>query len=110
MEPGLGIAEYPAMPKRGPYDKKPRPAPPKWRKTHILEWRKHRGLTQEQLAEAVDLSPGQISDLEQGLTGYSPESLQALADALKVTRGQLLDQSPPSEERATKTAKVARGR
>lgn len=98
---GLGTAatEYPAMPKRGPYMKTPKPMPPKWRRTEIKRWRLYRGMTQEKLAELTGLSPGQISDLELGAVGYSPESLQAIADALKTPRGKLLDERPP--ERAS---------
>lgn len=75
VELWIGKTENPVMPKRGPYEKRPKIEPPKWRRTFMMEWRKFRGMTQEELAEAVDMSPGQISDLEQGISGYSPESL-----------------------------------
>lgn len=89
-----GETEYPVMPKRGPYLKRKKPPVPKPRQTFIMDWRIARGHTQEKLAELAGLSPGQVSDIEKGEVGYSPESLQALADALKVPRGKLLDEIP----------------
>lgn len=94
-----GRTENPVMPKRGPYLKKLKTLPPKHRLTEIQRWRLHRGYTQEKLADLTGLSPGQISDLETGEIGFSSESLQLIADALKVSRGQLLDQAPPERSR-----------
>lgn len=103
------VAEYSVMSKRGPYKTADvKAAPPRWRKNSIAQCRKAKGWTQERLAEAVDMSVGQISDLEQGKSGYSPESLQAIADALDVTRGQLLD--GPALDQAQPVARTAKAR
>lgn len=64
------------------------------RPTYIRAWRKFRGITIEQLAEAADCSPGNISQLERGAQGYSQEMLEAIADALNCLPGQLLDYQP----------------
>ena len=95
-----GQTENPVMAKRGPYNKEAKPLP-RYRVTQIKAWRIYRGHTIEELAEMSGLSPGTIADLEKGVVGYSPESLQALADALKVTRGQLLDEPPPAQKEET---------
>lgn len=66
---------------------------PKYRH-FIRAWRKYRGLTQEQLAERVDLSTSSISQLETGEQGYSQGTLEALADALNCEPGDLLIRNP----------------
>jgi len=45
------------------------------------EWRKHRGLTQEQAAERMEFTQESISRLERGYVGYTQESLEAMAFA-----------------------------
>jgi transcriptional regulator with XRE-family HTH domain len=65
------------------------------KKPHYLrEWRKHAGLTQEQLAEAVGTSKSQISELERYNLQLSPKWLQRLAPVLKVQPGHILDHNP----------------
>lgn len=48
----------------------------------VREWRTHRRMTQEQLAEQIDYSTSTVSQLESGKQGYSPEILARLARAL----------------------------
>ena len=64
----------------------------------VKEWRKYRGLTQEQLAERVGWSVSNISQLEQARQGYSQEGLEALAEALNCDPGQLLTVDPTKDE------------
>lgn len=64
------------------------------RRIYLREWREYRTLTQEQLAERVGWSVGNISQLERGLQGYSDEGLALLAEALQCTPGQILDVNP----------------
>jgi len=52
--------------------------------------RRDRDLTQEQLAELIDLSVNAISLLERGRTSPSFETLVKLAKALNVDVGELL--------------------
>ena len=68
--------------------------PLKW---YIREWRLHRGLTQEQLADRLDTNKGQISKLERGDQRMNDDWIAAIADALGIEPGELLfDPSRPS--------------
>lgn len=49
---------------------------------YIRDWRKHRGLTQEQLGEKIGLDGSQVSNLERGMRGYTQETLENIAAAL----------------------------
>lgn len=70
----------------------------KFRKTFIREWRKHRGLTLEQVAGRLDMTPGHISMLERGQRGYTQETLEALASALQTDVASLLMRNPSDPE------------
>ena len=54
------------------------------RRLFIAEWRKARGLTQEQLADAAGMTAGNLSPLERGKINYTQVSLEAIATALAV--------------------------
>ena len=58
------------------------------------EWRKHRGMTQEELAEAVGVSTPSISQLERGVQGFTDSTLEALSVALACNPGDLLMRNP----------------
>jgi transcriptional regulator with XRE-family HTH domain len=49
---------------------------------YFREWRLHRGLTGEQLAERLETGKGSISKLENGYTLFNQSNLEAWADAL----------------------------
>lgn len=66
-------------------------------KHYVKEWRKFRGLTQERLAERTPFTPGAISQLETGRTRYTQEMLEALAEALNCSPGDLLSVNPTKE-------------
>src|SRR4051794_3860307 len=51
----------------------------------VKRWRKHRGLTQEELAERADLHRTYISDVERGTRNLSLESIDKLARALDIS-------------------------
>jgi transcriptional regulator with XRE-family HTH domain len=68
------------------------------RRIFLKQWREYRGLTQEQLAERVGWSVGNVSQLERGLQGYSQEGLEALAEALRCDPGQLLTVDPTGDD------------
>jgi transcriptional regulator with XRE-family HTH domain len=63
-------------------------------RVYLREWREHRGLTLEQLAEKVDASVGQVSMLETGDRGLSARWARKLALALDTAPGNLLDYPP----------------
>lgn len=58
------------------------------------EWRKHRGYTQEALAEMIGTSVSTISQLETGKQGFTDSTLMALSEALKCSPGDLLMRNP----------------
>lgn len=62
----------------------------------IREWREHRGLKQEQLAEKAEMSKGYLSDLERGNKPYNQRTLEALSDILRCTPADLLSGPPGS--------------
>ena len=68
------------------------------RRLFLKEWREYRGMTQEQLAEAVGMSVSNISQLERGIQGYSQDGLEALAEALKCEPGHLHMVDPSKDD------------
>lgn len=68
---------------------------------NLRAWRLHRGLTQEDLAKAVNppTTTNMIQYLESGERGLSLKWLRRLADALNTTPGHLADFAP-NEDRA----------
>lgn len=56
----------------------------------IKEARESSGRTQEQLAEAIEVSPQYISDLERGVVGISIPTLKRLCTSLAVSSDQIL--------------------
>jgi transcriptional regulator with XRE-family HTH domain len=75
-----------------------RKSPRRYRKTFIREWRKHRGLTQERLAERIDMEPSHLSMLENGHRGYTQETLERIAEALQTDAASLLMRDPSNED------------
>lgn len=69
-----------------------------YRRTFIRAWRKHRGLTLEQLADRVEMTPSGLSMLERGQSGYTQERLEQLADALMTDPASLLMRDPEQED------------
>ncbi len=59
-------------------------------------WRLHRGLTQEQLAQAARLPRPNLSAIEQGKREVSLPTLRALAQGLGVRAGLLVDGVSPA--------------
>ncbi len=83
------LAFYP-MPRKRSQD-----IPPSRRRNHFIkEWRKYRGLTQEQLGDKLGERGSSISQLENGKQGYTQWKLEALALALGTQPGSLLCRNP----------------
>jgi transcriptional regulator with XRE-family HTH domain len=82
----------------------PHPKRPQFRRTFIRQWREHRGLTLEQLAERVGTSIGtgfthaSLSRIERGLQPYSQPILEAVAHALQTDAASLLMRDPGADE------------
>ena len=66
--------------------------------TFLKQWRDHRHLTQEKLAEKVGVSTSAISQWESGQLGFRGASLAKLADALDCTLPELLTYDPTRED------------
>lgn len=64
----------------------------------LREWRIHRNLTQQRLADRVSLSKPFISEMERGKKGYSQETLEALAEALMCEPVDLIMRDPTSPD------------
>lgn len=71
---------------------------PAFRPTYVREWRKHRGLSQERLADRVNVTQETISRLENGKHPYSQPLLEALAEALRCEPADLLVRDPSRED------------
>lgn len=80
------------MAKIKPNFKKPKP------RYFFKEWRTYRGYTQEELAEMIGVSGPSISQLEKAKQGFSDSTLEALADALHCSPGDLLMRNPTDED------------
>lgn len=72
---------------------------------YLAAWRDYRGLSQQSLADEMETSKGQVSDLENGAvnkkgiqTRYNRDWLEKACRALEVAAGDLLDTNPAREE------------
>lgn len=70
--------------------------------------REHALLTQEQLAECIDVSPQYISDMERGVVGVSIPTLKKLCITLNVSSDRLLFDEK-TEQRAAILAEKCSG-
>lgn len=68
------------------------------RRVFFREWRKHRRLTQEQLAGMVGRSTSWVSMVETGEVGYTEEALDLLSEALGCSPADLLERDPRHDE------------
>jgi transcriptional regulator with XRE-family HTH domain len=81
------------MPRRIAFQK-----PRSRRRTFFKEWRIHRGLSQEQLADRLETSVPSISRIENGTQPYTQDVLEALAEALNTDPASLLMRNPEAPE------------
>jgi transcriptional regulator with XRE-family HTH domain len=70
------------------------PKPKKFGPTCIRQWRHYRGLTLETVAERIDMTPGLVSLVERGLRGYTQDTVEALASAMRTNPAALLTRDP----------------
>lgn len=64
----------------------------------IKDWRKFRGLTQEQLAERIGISRPHLSKIEKGSRKYDQAFLEAAADELRCAPADLIMRDPSQSE------------
>lgn len=60
----------------------------------IKEWRKHRGLTQDQLADRIGMNRAYLSKIESGKRRYDQPFLEAAADVLRCEPADLIIRDP----------------
>ena len=65
---------------------------------YLREWRKHRGLNQEQLADRIGVDRTIVSKIENGKLGYHQAFLEAAAIALMCEPADLLVRDPSKPE------------
>ena len=77
----------------------------------IVQARKDRGWSQEQLAESLEVEPTTLSRLETGHRAVSVSTLGRMAAALEVSLGDLLDveRELPATEHGPEQAELLRG-
>lgn len=68
------------------------------RRTFIRQWREHRGVTLEQLADRIGTTHASLSRIERGLQPYSQGLLESIADALQTDPASLLMRNPDSPD------------
>ena len=69
------------------------------RSRHFIgEWRKYKGCTLEEIAKVLDVTPFDLSQLEQGEIGYTQPLLEALANAFQIQPADLLSRDPSEPE------------
>jgi transcriptional regulator with XRE-family HTH domain len=61
---------------------------------HIKEWRKHRGLTQDQLADRIGINRAYLSKIESGKRRYDQPFLEAAAEVLNCEPADLIIRDP----------------
>ena len=71
---------------------------PRFRVTYIRQWRTHRGLSLEKLAERIPMDKGNLSKVERGLLPYNQEMLERIAEALQTDVASLLIRDPSEPE------------
>ena len=83
----------------------PRPKQAAYRRTFIRQWREHRYMTLEALAErvkaineALETTHASLSRIERGLQPYSQPLLEAIAEALQTDVASLLMRDPTDSE------------
>lgn len=61
---------------------------------YIREWRKHRSLSQEQLAERIGMNRAYLSKIESGKRRYDQPFLEAAAEVLRCEPADLIIRDP----------------
>lgn len=64
---------------------------------HIRQIRRAAGMTQEQLAERVEMNPATISQLERDRHGWTSHTLSLMATALSVPEHEVLGYTHPPD-------------
>lgn len=71
---------------------------PMGQRHYIREWRKFRGLSQEQLAERIGISRPHLSKIEKGSRKYDQAFLEAASEELRCAPADLIMRDPSQTE------------
>ena len=74
----------------------------------LKQLRNEKKLTQEQLAELIDVSPQYVSDLERGVVGISIATLRRLCEKLCISSDQILFSRKPENDVSALTERCSR--
>ncbi len=96
MESDLGSAQSPTMSAKRAHRKKTVSAinPDRRSPTKFRAWRKHSSMTQQEIAELLNVDPSMISRVESGESPYDRAYLEGFAQAYGCEPWQLLIQDP----------------
>ena len=79
-------------------------------RTPLAFWRKKRGLTQTDLAKAVGIAQGFLSEIESGLKTGDVTVLQRIASALEVSLLELVPDLPSGSRKPSVKLKIVKRR
>jgi transcriptional regulator with XRE-family HTH domain len=68
------------------------------RRHFLRHWREHRGFSQDQLADAIGISKASVSRVENGITPYTQDVVEAYARVLGCTVADLVSRPPSDPE------------
>ena len=68
------------------------------RRHFLRHWREDRGLSQDQVAEAIGISKASVSRVENGITPYTQDVLETYARVLGCTVADLVSRPPSDPE------------
>jgi transcriptional regulator with XRE-family HTH domain len=68
------------------------------RKTFLKAWRKHRDLTLEEAAPEFDMSPAQLSRIENAKSPYTQDMLELASSIYKTDVASLLFRDPKNSD------------
>lgn len=71
---------------------------PARRPIFLRQWRKHRGLTLEQLAERLYMNHGALSKIERGKRPYTQDFLERAAEELSCEPADIIMRDPTDPE------------
>lgn len=94
MAPALGPGQHGPMVKRTRKSLPKTPPRPKWRRLYIYEWIEALGLNQRQVAERAGIGESHLSLLASGNRAYVQGTLERIASAMGLERGQLFYPPP----------------
>lgn len=73
---------------------------PRYDPSFLGAWRRHRGLTQQQLADRMGVSKAEVSRVETGERGYRQSFIEKAAKALQCTPAQIVGADPTETDGA----------